>query len=122
MLRHRAIRLLGLGAPARVWERAGAVHPLGPDFNAIVDFVPDRHDPRLIEDAIATVPEEVLTEGSLLWGTPTQVTAKLRAFGEAGLRHVVLAPVSGLVSKRAALYGLRATGAVARALARGRPR
>jgi len=122
MLRHRAIRLLGLGAPARVWERAGAVHPLGPDFNAIVDFVPDRHDPRLIEDAIATVPEEVMTEGSLLWGTPAQVTAKLRAFGDAGLRHVVLAPVSGLVSKRAALYGLRATGAVARALARGRPR
>jgi phthiodiolone/phenolphthiodiolone dimycocerosates ketoreductase len=116
MLKHRAIRLLGLGAPAQVWRRAGVVHPLGEGFNAIVDFVPDRHDRAQIEEAIAAVPEEVMTEGSLLWGTPEQVTAKLRAFGEAGLRHVILAPVSGLVSRRAALYGLRAAGQVARAL------
>ena len=64
----------------------------------------------------AAVPEVVMTDGPLLWGTAKQVTAKLRAFGDAGLRHVVLAPVSGLVSKRAALYGLRATAQVARAL------
>jgi phthiodiolone/phenolphthiodiolone dimycocerosates ketoreductase len=51
-----------------------------------------------------------------LWGTPEQVALKLRDFGDAGLRHVVLAPVSGLVSKKAALYGLRATAQVARAL------
>ncbi len=57
-----------------------------------------------------------MTQGSLLWGTPEQVTAKLRAFGDAGLRHVVLAPVSSLVSKKAALYGLRAAGRVARVL------
>ena len=116
MLRNRAIRLLGMAAPADVWRRAGVAHPLGEGFNAIVDFVPDRHDRALIDEAIAAVPEEVMTEGPLLWGTPAQVIAKLRAFGEAGMRHVVLAPVSGLVSKRAALYGLRATAQVARAL------
>ena len=116
MLNHRAIRLLGLGAPAAVWRRAGAVHPLGEDFNAIVDFVPDRHDRAVVEAAIAAVPEQVMTDGPLLWGTPAQVIAKLRAFGEAGMRHVIVAPVSGLVSSRAALYGLRATAQVARAL------
>jgi phthiodiolone/phenolphthiodiolone dimycocerosates ketoreductase len=116
MLNNRAVRLLGLGAPAEVWRRAGVTHPLGEGFNAIVDFVPDRHDRAQIEAAIAAVPEEVMTEGSLLWGTPEQVIAKLRAFGEAGLRHVILAPVSGLVSKRAAIYGLRTTAQVARAL------
>jgi phthiodiolone/phenolphthiodiolone dimycocerosates ketoreductase len=116
MLNHKAIRLLGLGAPADVWRRAGVAHPLGEDFNAIVDFVPDRHDRTQIEEAIAAVPDEVMTEGSLLWGTPERVSAQLRAFGEAGLRHVILAPVSGLVSRRAALYGLRATAQVARAL------
>jgi phthiodiolone/phenolphthiodiolone dimycocerosates ketoreductase len=41
---------------------------------------------------------------------------KLRAFGDAGMRHVVLAPVSGLVSKHAAFYGLWATGRIARSL------
>lgn len=43
--------------------------------------------------------------------------AKLRDFGRAGLRHVVLAPVSGLLSARAALYGPWATGRIARRLA-----
>lgn len=118
MLRNRAIRLLGLAAPAAVWRRAGAVHPLGEGFNAIVDFVPDRHDRASIDEAINALPEQVMTEGPLLWGTPAQVAAKLREFGEAGLRHVVLAPVSGLVPKRAALSALRATAEVARVLRR----
>ncbi len=38
------------------------------------------------------------------------------AFGEAGMRHFILAPASGLASRRAALFGLRATAQVARAL------
>ena len=63
-----------------------------------------------------------MTEGPLLWGTPEQVAAKLRAFGDAGVRHVVLAPVSGLVSRRAALYGLWATGRIARSLSERRGR
>lgn len=116
MLRAKAIRLLGLGAPTEVWRRAGAVHPLGDDFDAPVDFVPDRHDRAQLEAAIAAVPDAVMTDGPLLWGTPEQVTARLREFGDVGLRHVVLEPVSGLVSKRAALFGLRATARVARAL------
>ena len=116
MLRNRAIRLLGLGAPAHVWQQAGVTHPLGEDFNTIVEFVPDRHDRAFVEEAINSVPDAVMTDGPLLWGTPAQVTARISAFGEAGLRHVVLAPVSGLVSKKAALYGVRATGQVARAL------
>jgi phthiodiolone/phenolphthiodiolone dimycocerosates ketoreductase len=119
MLKTKAIRLLGLGAPADLWRQAGVVHPLGEHFNALVDFVPDHtYDRPTVEEAIAAVPDAVMTEGSLLWGTPEQVVAKLRAFGDAGLRHVVLAPVSGLISRRAALYGLWATGRIARSLSR----
>jgi len=81
-----------------------------------VDFVPERYDRRTIEEAIAAVPPELANEGPLMWGTPEQVAGKLKAFGEVGLRHVDLAPVSGLVSKRAALYGIRATRTIARLL------
>jgi phthiodiolone/phenolphthiodiolone dimycocerosates ketoreductase len=116
MLKTKAIRALGLMAPADVWRRAGVAHPFGEHFNALVDFVPDHYDRRAMEQAIAAVPAAVVSEGPLLWGTPEQVVAKLRIFGEAGLRHVVLAPVSGLVSRRAALYGLWAVGRIARAL------
>jgi hypothetical protein len=31
-------------------------------------------------------PARRLVEGRMFWGTPAQVVAKLRAFGEAGLR------------------------------------
>jgi phthiodiolone/phenolphthiodiolone dimycocerosates ketoreductase len=116
MLETKVIRAFGLMAPVELWRQAGAVHPFGEHFNALVDFVPDHYDRRTMQEAIAAVPDAVMTEGPLLWGTPEQVAAKLRAFGDAGLRHVVLAPVSGLVSRRAALYGLWAVGRIARSL------
>ena len=117
MLDTRAIRSLGLAVPAELWRKAGAKHPFGENFRGYVDIVPERYDRDTIEEAIAAVPPELVDEGPLMWGTPEQVATKLRAFGEAGLRHVVLAPVSGLVSRRAALYGLRATRWISRSLA-----
>ncbi len=122
MLKTKIIRALGLMAPADLWRQAGAVHPFGEQFNALVEFVPGQYDRRTMEEAIAAVLASLLTEGPLLWGTPQPVVAKLRAFGDAGLRHVVLAPVSGPVSKRAALYDLRATGRIARSLRQDGPR
>lgn len=116
MLKTKVIRALGLMAPADLWRQAGVVHPFGEHFNALVDFVPDRYDRSTMDEAIAAVPDELIAEGPLLWGTPDQVVTRLRAFGDAGLRYVVLAPVSGLVSKHAALYGLWATGRIARSL------
>ena len=118
MLDTRVIRALGLMAPAEVWRQAGVAHPFGENFNPLVDFIPDHYDRTTMKEAIAAVPDAVMTEGPLLWGSPQQIAAKLRVFGEAGLRHVVLAPVSGLVSQRAALYGLLATGRIARSLGR----
>src|SRR3712207_7028909 len=47
----------------------------------------------------AAVPPELAEQGPLMWGTPKQLASKLRVFGEAGLRHVVLAPVGGLRSE-----------------------
>ncbi len=116
MLRTKVIRALGLMAPSDLWRRAGTVHPFGEHFNPLVDFVPGDYDRATMDAAIAAVPDDVVAEGPLLWGDPDRVVARLRALGEAGMRHVVLAPISGLVSKRAALYGLRATGRIARSL------
>ncbi|MCX2930966.1 LLM class flavin-dependent oxidoreductase [Mycobacterium sp. CVI_P3] len=116
MLDTKVIRSFGLMAPAELWRQAGVTHPFGEQFNPLVDFVPDCYGRQTINDAIDAVPHEVMTEGPLLWGTPEQVVAQLRRFHTAGLRHVVLAPISGLVSKRAALYSLRAIGKIAHAL------
>lgn len=117
MLDTTVIRSLALAVPAARWTELGATHPFGEDFNGMLDFLPERFDRPTLDQAIAAVPRELLTEGPLLWGTPSQAARKLRAYGEAGLRHVVMAPVSALISPRAALDGLRATRTIARALA-----
>ena len=116
MLQTKVIRALGLMTPAELWRQAGTVHPFGEHFNPLVDFIPDHYDRTTMDEAIAAVPAALVEEGPLLWGSTEQVITKLRAFGDAGLRHVVLAPVSGLVSKRAALHGLWAVGRIARSL------
>jgi phthiodiolone/phenolphthiodiolone dimycocerosates ketoreductase len=120
ILTTKAVRALALMAPAAVWQQAGAQHPLGADFAPLVDFVPGNYTRMQLGEAIAAVPTEVLLDGPLLWGTPRQIVSRLRVFGDAGLRHVVLAPVSGLVSRRAMFYGLHAVGQIARLLRRPR--
>jgi phthiodiolone/phenolphthiodiolone dimycocerosates ketoreductase len=119
-LGHKAIRAFGLGTPAERWARVGAQHPFGSGFRGYVDLVADRYDRRTIEEAIAAVPSDLVENGPLLWGSPEQIADKLRAFGEAGLRHVVLAPISGLVSKSAAAYSLWAMRSITRSLAQAR--
>jgi phthiodiolone/phenolphthiodiolone dimycocerosates ketoreductase len=118
MLDTKAIRAFGLAAPAELWHKTGREHPLGAQFRGYVDLVPERYDRQTIEGAIAAVPPELLQEGPLLWGTPEQVARKIREFGNAGLRHIVLAPLSGLVSRRAAIYSLRALYEIKRLLGR----
>jgi phthiodiolone/phenolphthiodiolone dimycocerosates ketoreductase len=116
MLETKAIRAFGLAAPADIWRKVGAEHPFGENVRGYVDFVPECYDRRTIEEAIAAVPPGLVEEGPLMWGTPEQLASQLRAFGGVGLRHVMLAHVSGLVSRKAAIYGLRATRTIARSL------
>jgi phthiodiolone/phenolphthiodiolone dimycocerosates ketoreductase len=103
---------------AEDWQAVGVEHPFGERFRGYVDFVPERYDRKTLEEAIAAVPAELVSR-SFIWGTPEQVVNRLKDFGEAGLRHVVLTLTSALLSRRAAVHGLRATRRIARALAKG---
>lgn len=116
MLDTKLVRFFGLLLHADVWRQFGSEHPFGENFRGFVDFIPEQYDRMTLEEAIAVVPTELVTEGPLMWGTPEQVANKIQAFGEVGLRHVVLVFVSPALSKRAALYGLRATHRISRLL------
>jgi phthiodiolone/phenolphthiodiolone dimycocerosates ketoreductase len=107
-----------LFVPAEGWRKVGVEHPFGERFRGYVDFVPERYDRKTLEEAIAAVPPELVGRNFIL-GTPEQVVSRLRQFGEAGLRHVVLTLASALFSRRAAVYGLRATRTIARLLKNG---
>ena len=103
LLNSRFLRYFGLLIPADRWREVGAEHPFGAQCRGFVDVVPERYDRATLEDAIAAVPPEVIRNGVLV-GTPEQVTARLRQFGDAGLRHVVLAPLSAFITVRDFAY------------------
>ncbi len=90
-------------------------HPLGENFRGGVDWLPERYDRQMIEEALASIPPELIGS-ALLWGTPEQVASKLRAFGEVGVQHVDLFPLPLAISRRAAFSGLWAVRKIARLL------
>lgn len=117
-LRHPAVRFLALLAPDQTWQQAGFRHPLGEGFGGITEFVPDRYDRSDLQDAIEAVPDELL-RARLVAGTPDEVVGRLRELGEAGLQHVVLSPVSPIVSRRALVFAARTLPSIVRRLRNG---
>lgn len=83
------LRLLGLLAPADDWARLGVSHPLGENYRGFVDYDPFALDSDALHDALGLVPAELMEE-IVLWGTPERVVARIRALGDAGLRHAVV--------------------------------
>jgi phthiodiolone/phenolphthiodiolone dimycocerosates ketoreductase len=120
MLRTKLARLVALvGAPAAEWRRLDVEHPFGEHYRGYVDFVPEQYDRRTLDEAIASVPPQLVGHG-LVVGTPEEVVAQLRAFGEAGARHVVLSLSSAAFSRRAAIYALIAAPRIASLLRSGK--
>ena len=76
------------------------------------------YDRATLEDAIARVPPEVIGEGVIV-GTPEQIIARLRQFGDAGMRHAVLGPLSALITVRDFVYAGWAVRTIARSLRTG---
>ncbi len=83
------LKLLGLLTPAREWARLGSSHPLGEDHRGFVDYDPFGLDDDALHEALGLVPAELIEE-IVLWGTPERVATRLRALGDAGLRHAVV--------------------------------
>ena len=118
LLNSRLLRYFALLLPADRWREVGMEHPFGAQCRGAVDIVPETYDRATLENAIAAVPPEVIRNGFLI-GTPDQVIARLQQFGDAGLRHVVLAPLSAAITVRDAVYAGWAVRRIARSLRTG---
>ncbi|MBT8198160.1 MAG: LLM class flavin-dependent oxidoreductase [Acidimicrobiia bacterium] len=112
-------RLSALLATDEVWQAAGLVHPLGEGFGGMIDIIPSQYSSGELRTAMAEVPVDLLAD-LVVWGTKERILDQLRDYVEAGLRHVSLAPVSGLVSRRDAIGAVRSLVWIARRLRSGR--
>lgn len=113
----KIMRFMTLLAPASLWERNGFEHPLGVGFRGLVDFVPSDYPTSQIVAAMDAVPVDVVAE-NVLWGTPGAVRSKLEDYVDVGLRHIVLSPGSAAVSRRTAIYSVRAVFSILRQIRR----
>ncbi len=117
MLEAKSVRFSTLLASDEMWQSFGYEHPLGAGFRGMIDFMPDRYTKAQLEDAIACVPVDLLAE-VLLWGTPDDLFERFSDYRDAGLRHLVIQPASALISRRSAVYSLRAVVSIQRRLRR----
>ena len=104
-----------MGTSASQWAELGSDHPLGPEFGGYGQVIPEAFDRPELDAAIARVPPEIV-RSRLVSGTPRQVEATIRDYADAGLRHIVVAPVSALVRRRHQNYALWALRPLVRAL------
>lgn len=113
----RIMRFMALLAPAGLWARNGLDHPFGEGFRGLVDFIPSDFPVDRIESALGEVPVDIVAE-NVLWGTPEVVRESLEAYVDAGLRHIVLGPASAAISRRSAVYSVRAVFSILRRVRR----
>lgn len=101
------------------WRQQGLTHPFGEHYRGYIDIIPENLERGHLDEALAAMPAD-LVEHLAVWGTPESMLTRLRAYGEAGMRHVVLAPVSAFVSQRATFDSMRAIRHIAARLRSGR--
>ena len=115
MLDSRPVRFTALLADHALWRRFGVEHPFGNRFRGMIDFIPERYSRAQLDAAMESVPVDALAE-VVLWGTPSQLKARLGEFRDAGLRHLVAQPASAMISRRDAAYALAAIVRIGRHL------
>ncbi|MDX6556539.1 MAG: phthiodiolone/phenolphthiodiolone dimycocerosates ketoreductase [Miltoncostaeaceae bacterium] len=91
------LRFITLTRPAEAFAARGAEHPLGEGVFGLTSFLPTRYGR---EEAIAlarAVPDQVVRD-TVIHGTPDEVAAQLRAFLDAGAKHIQLTNMTPLAA------------------------
>jgi phthiodiolone/phenolphthiodiolone dimycocerosates ketoreductase len=95
MLASEGFRQIAIGFDREFFAREGIDHPLG-DGSGLLTFVPEWKSADELRAILAKIPDGPLGHDVVLHGTPAEVVAQLTAFGEAGLRHVIVGDLSPL--------------------------
>ena len=84
-----------LNAYAEFWARHGVQHPLGEDFSAAQDLIPQIMDEQTVLSYTAQVRLSLLKE-AFLTGTPEEVIDQAADWRDHGVRYIVVCNVSTL--------------------------
>jgi phthiodiolone/phenolphthiodiolone dimycocerosates ketoreductase len=90
-----AMKTFALNAPAEVWARHGARHPLGDDFTGAQDIIPQTFDEQTVLSHTADIPISIVKE-FFLTGAPDEVIEQAAEWRDCGMDYPVLANVSAV--------------------------
>lgn len=93
VLESTAMKTFALNAPAELWKRHGARHPLGDDFGGAQDIIPQILDEQTVLAYTSDVPPSLLKD-AVLQGTPDEVIDQVAEWRDHGLRYPVMANMS----------------------------
>jgi phthiodiolone/phenolphthiodiolone dimycocerosates ketoreductase len=88
-----AMKTFALNAPAELWKRHGARHPLGDDFSGAQDIIPQILDEQTVLAYTSDVPMSLLKD-AVLQGTPDEVIDQVAEWRDQGMRYPVLSNMS----------------------------
>lgn len=123
MLVSEGFRQMAIGFDREFFAREGIEHPIGTGGSGLLTFVPEWKTAEELRAMLAKLPDRPLGHEVVFHGTPADVAAQLTAFGEAGLRHVIVVDLSplcdlsqmhGMPARVAELARLLAADSVAR--------
>jgi phthiodiolone/phenolphthiodiolone dimycocerosates ketoreductase len=83
-------------APAPAWAKYGLTAPVENGSRGYIDNIPHASDPHTLRQLAPRIPFEMLEE-YLFVGNPAEVAERLGGYADAGLEHVVLLNLTGLV-------------------------
>ena len=89
-------KLIGLFAMGSVWEAHGLEHPLGNDSRGFIDVIMHDLDPDELRDVAGTIPFDMVRE-VLFIGNAEEMASQFEAYANAGLEHLVLGNLTGVV-------------------------
>ena len=89
-------KLFGLFAMGSIWEAHGLEHPLGNDSRGFIDVIIHDLDADELRDIAPTIPFEMVQQ-VLFIGNSHELASQFEAYARAGLEHVVLANLTGVI-------------------------
>lgn len=89
-------KLFGLFAMGSIWEDHGMQHPLGNDSKGFIDVIIHDLSADDLRDLAPTIPFDMVKE-VLFIGNATELAEQFEDYARAGLQHIVLANLTGVV-------------------------
>ncbi|HIH78573.1 MAG TPA: LLM class flavin-dependent oxidoreductase [Halobacteria archaeon] len=89
LMKSPLIRVGSLELPSESFEKYGIEHPLGKNFNGLLDYIPSRLSKEQVLDAVKKIPDEVVMD-RYIYGGPDDVIDKIDAYRKIGLEHLII--------------------------------